>query len=1051
MRANFFNKKLSYPTRGVKMSNNLALKSFSSALTLSICLLSQSALGMNLEKEDITQISSKKSKKTVSVPDTPWIHLKPHLENLIRQTVEDPLCEERTIHFKRLGKDSEDYFEWKEQLQNSFSYPISIGSGNEGTEGVKVDGQYEKYNSFLRISNYTKKEQDARELPYKKFGGNFNKNQINLETFYNLMVRAGFKEDEFAKGKYGYQDQIYVKPVYLKNKVLDVCAIEMKENILSTLQRVTQPYVAFILELAQNTPYTLEELSSYGGRESFFHEIEPLAEIVEQKENRIYVVYYNEKKSHLDLHELALNEAKEKVTSFIKEKYDNFETECTITTGRGNHVNSNGTSGVLKQMLPLWANSELKSYIQEITLCNGGGFYKVKLIEPVHITLTSKIFEEDVGKVSFFISKENEKGHHRLKIIHENHPSEYIDKVIMEVIGRSSEIASFPQSYNFGTLPTAHHLTWNQKESTEQNNLRIQSLTNGQGQKKAQPKQNNTQQKKKQQEIKCNLGNNKGTINNGHMVNCLGPKYNAAIPITAVNPGKLEEFVSKNNVICNRGNAEQKQKAIPVDDGGKEKILLNAQDLSPHPENAENKKTRKKNKNRTLTNPSYMEYIKQIDLGQPIYLPKSSTEENILIVEALIQKVIERRIENPVKVRVSLNTTEFMNFDSSFAALVSRYPSPFTWSTENKGYCNQGTDQPTHLLELNLASRAKKREMIEVKSIYQISQEDERKVNWPDIFDVAMRSNFTPEDLTFQKSIKVRLLDLQGNSEEKILEEFYQFLTQKLLKDSNPFHILGITFNSKIKANTGSMLGGFLRKVNEVQVGLRSRGTAFDPQNGSLYLCLNNTQRKLLDLHAKRLNPIGYDGKSVKEAGPETKSYIIKAYENFEEQITVLTGYGKHVNINGTQGVLKAAFEDWMQDPYLSPLIASYLPVGGDGGYKVSFVKIQTLKLHNIHHPNTLPNIRNTISQMAEHNKKRLRIILTEKDGSLDDREFKLLTSIYADLKNNNEQFTQSLLPISFESVPGELKIIFNKQHPKSSSFTFMNQHGSKSSFGTIL
>jgi DNA-nicking Smr family endonuclease len=939
---------------------------------------------MNREEENVAKVSSNRSKKItqkkellfksdetdIYVPDTPWVHLKPYLDNLIRLTVEDPLCEERTIHFKRLGQDSEDYFAWKDDLQSRSRYPVSIGSGNEGAEGIKVDGKYEKYNSFLHISNYVKKEKEVREFPYKRFGGHFDESQVNLRTFYNLMARAVFKEDDFAKGKYGYQDQIYVKPVYLKNKILDECALEMKENILSTLQRVTQPYVTFILELAKDVPYTFEELKAYGGRGSFFHEIEPLSKIVEQEENRIYIVYYNEKKSTLDLHELALNEAKEKVASFIKEKYDNFETEGTIITGRGNHINSNGTSGVLNQMLPTWVrSSELQPYIKDINLCNGGGLYKVKLIEPVHITLTSNDFNEDVGKVFYFISKENEKGRNRLKIIHENHPSGYIDKVIMEVMLRSSKIPSFPKSYHYGMIPSAHHLMWNQQESAAQENLGIQFIVNGQGQKKIQLKQDNVQKKNKQKTIKTSLGNNKDTTNNGTIV----------------------------------------------------------------------------------SNPSYMAYIKQIGLRKPISLSNSTVEENVPIVEALIQSVIERKIETPVMVHVSLPPTELPDFREAFSTLVNRYPSPFTWSMGNKGYRNQGTDHPTCLLELSLVSHAKKRERLQVRSIYQISQEDEKKVNWPYVVDVAMRSNFTSEDLTFKNSIKVRLLNLQGKSEERILEEFYQFLEQRLLKDNNPFHILGITFNSKIKENTGSMLGGFLKKVSEVQVGLSSRGTVFDPPNGSLYICLDNTQRKRLDLHAKRLTPIGYDGKSVKEADQETQDFIMQAYETFKEDITVLTGRGNHVNFDGSKGVLKAAFGDLMKDERFFPLIKNYFLLEGEGGYKVSFVPICDLNLHT-NQKNNLSCIGNTIAQMIEQNKKRLRITLNpEKGVQTPNREFNFMLSIYADLQKNNEQLAKSILPLSFESTPGEMKVIFNKQHPKSpSSFTFADSFGSTSVFGTI-
>ena len=459
------------------MLNPNILKSLS--ISLLMCPLLSSAMELQIPSGKLknNQNGILDYKSDIYVPEMAWIELKPYLENLVQAITVDPMYEEVNIHFKRLGKDAADYFVWKKNLQKGFRHPISIGSGNNGSEGSKVDGEYEKYHSFLHIGNRTKIEERARVLPYKIFGGKFDESQMNQKTFINVMANVGFSSDDFAEGKHGYQDQIYVKPIHLNNKILDACAVEMKEVILSTLEKVGQPYVTFIIELDKNVSYTISDLSSYAGRESFFHEIEPLAKIIAPDENRIYVVYYNDKRATLDLHGLSLKEAKEKVINFITEKYNNFETECTVITGRGNHTNANGSAGIFKKTLPAWLKSDaLRFYVQDYKLCNGGGLYKIALVEPVHINLNTQLFEEDVEKVIWFILKQDENGCNRLRIMHENHTSAYIDKVLMKVMLQLSRMPSALKSYDYGMTPTAHNLMWYEQEesSGEESDVFIQ-------------------------------------------------------------------------------------------------------------------------------------------------------------------------------------------------------------------------------------------------------------------------------------------------------------------------------------------------------------------------------------------------------------------------------------------------------------------------------------------------------------------------------------------------------------------------------------------------
>ena len=175
----------------------------------------------------------------------------------------------------------------------------------------------------------------------------------------------------------------------------------------------------------------------------------------------------NSGESILDLHGLSLKEAKEEVIDFIKEQYNYCKTECTIITGRGNHTNANGSSGVLKQMLPVWVwSDELKHYIKSIRLGDGGGIYKIILIEPTHITLTSETFEDDVEKVIWFIIKQHQKGRNRLQIIHDNQTAEYIDKVLTEAMYWLSRMLSSPKLYDCVFTPSEHYLIWYEEEES---------------------------------------------------------------------------------------------------------------------------------------------------------------------------------------------------------------------------------------------------------------------------------------------------------------------------------------------------------------------------------------------------------------------------------------------------------------------------------------------------------------------------------------------------------------------------------------------------------
>ncbi|MBA3814788.1 MAG: Smr/MutS family protein [Alphaproteobacteria bacterium] len=534
------------------------------------------------------------------------------------------------------------------------------------------------------------------------------------------------------------------------------------------------------------------------------------------------------------------------------------------------------------------------------------------------------------------------------------------------------------------------------------------------------------------------------------------PKRDDNIPITNCKDIKVEEPTSQTSIKRDKRNIEQEGSVISVANREKEASQQNEQPLllARNLEHSKNKTTQL-NQQDSVAKPNPVDYTQKIALGQNkgIRLPKKPYEEYIPIIETLIQKVIHDKIEKPVKVHVLVGFDERQDFHASFENLVNtytKYPSQFSWSKGNKGYTKG--ENPSCIFELTLVSHAKKREQVENDFAYHISDEDRQHVNWDYVYDIAMRSNFTLEDFQYNNRIKVRLLDCQGDTEEKVLEEFQQFLEQKLVKDHDPFHIIGITFNPKIKEDQGGMLGSFLGKVSVVNIGLRTRGTICNSTNGLLYLCLGNMNRKRLDLHGKCLPTGEYKGRSVKVAEEETKKFIMQAYKTFQEDVTVCTGRGKHVNANKTNGTLKGAFNDWMKDEQVAPLIKKSILCQGDGEYKVIFVKTCHLDLINTKPQNIMLAIKKTIVQMIEQKNKRLRIALGPKTGpSTENREFDFLLKLYADLKENDPKFAEFLLPISCESTPGEMKIIFNQQHSKSHwGFSFFNSHGSTGFYGTI-
>lgn len=82
----------------------------------------------------------------------------------------------------------------------------------------------------------------------------------------------------------------------------------------------------------------------------------------------------------LDLHGLTKKKARGEVINYIKLAFKNSRKKCRIMTGKGTHVNSSGTRGVLRAKFPEWASEpELIPLIKSYQFDEINGTYVIEL------------------------------------------------------------------------------------------------------------------------------------------------------------------------------------------------------------------------------------------------------------------------------------------------------------------------------------------------------------------------------------------------------------------------------------------------------------------------------------------------------------------------------------------------------------------------------------------------------------------------------------------------------------------------------------------------
>lgn len=414
------------------------------------------------------QINPKKT--NINFKQFYWHQIRPYLDYLIAETILDPKYEEKIFYYTLKGQYINEHWKWLLHTIRTHNYPISIGGRNNSTEGSKSDqGVWDIYHNEITITNNTQKEIEARELfAYQFHGGKLDTTCINPITFYNLMVRAGFEKEDFKQGKHGFQDKIFVKHILLNKPTIEECDEELRTSVSTILRKAKQPYVTFIFELQPNTPFRLSDVYTYNDNTPkdlwrYFHQElgGPAATITETIENRLYLCFYNLKRNMLDLHGASVDEAFDKLSSFILERYDNFEDEYTVITGRGNHINSNGEAGILHKSFKKWVKGELKPYIKTYIPSKGDGGYKLILRKPTKVVLSNGSFKLNLQQATTSFLQANQTSNKRLVITHQQlQPDIYYCKLIVSLLNELADKHAIYVGFQVKTIENGTQLSW---------------------------------------------------------------------------------------------------------------------------------------------------------------------------------------------------------------------------------------------------------------------------------------------------------------------------------------------------------------------------------------------------------------------------------------------------------------------------------------------------------------------------------------------------------------------------------------------------------------
>ena len=347
----------------------------------------------------------------VQIIGSTWEEMKLKLEALMEETMTDQRYEKRAFAMDFTLKEQTKYIEWFcGECLEKYEYRKRIAIGGSSSR-IAIGGSNREYKGpdptinmtyILTITNYALAEARSRQSEAYEFysmhkSSNGNKcnflvdnmdlTKINEKTFHSLMVRAKLSAEETNRGAHdsAQQSPVDVLAITLKNIELDKAVQELIAVIDSFLLNSMKPVVVTVFNLAPNAQFLPDKLLS--GWTQIFSKSSRFCSITraityENDERRLYLALNNDLRRVRDLHGLKPSEAKAKVVEFICGKYDSFQSDLQIMTGRGNH--GNGFS-ILKESLPRWLEDDS---VRDLILSHGPndrnpGIYDVFLRKPI--------------------------------------------------------------------------------------------------------------------------------------------------------------------------------------------------------------------------------------------------------------------------------------------------------------------------------------------------------------------------------------------------------------------------------------------------------------------------------------------------------------------------------------------------------------------------------------------------------------------------------------------------------------------------------------------
>ena len=307
----------------------------------------------------------------------PLDQLQEKLKQLIQEVLADPSHESFMLYFSFNKSDWEAFFNWYKAFGREFSYPHSVTLAPYPKEFLPETLEEDRIYKALKLTNYTKRENDAKIFPRRVFGGQFDEELINSDTLNNLLARSGLQPEDFEKGKHGFTEKVFCKSIQLEHdESVEAAQNELRAKIDEELVKVGKKtktrdinyqYVVLVFQLPKRDDLPFNQIEVHDVKNpNYARENSIIGQIDHNSERRIYVCLKNEARLVIDLHQHSVPEALDKVEDFVRTKWERYEESCEIITGAGIHSAVMGES-LLQQRIKPWLESrKMSMYVDGI-------------------------------------------------------------------------------------------------------------------------------------------------------------------------------------------------------------------------------------------------------------------------------------------------------------------------------------------------------------------------------------------------------------------------------------------------------------------------------------------------------------------------------------------------------------------------------------------------------------------------------------------------------------------------------------------------------------